>query len=71
MSFKIILDYIMNLLKTKFAFVLFLICLLMNITSCYRMPNENDFSVVPTTNNPAVTCEKSDALLPGLPKMGY
>jgi len=38
------------------------------LTSCYRMPNENDFSLVPTTNNPAVTCEKSSSILPG---MGY
>lgn len=42
--------------------------LLTCLTSCYRMPTENDFSVVPTTNNPAVTCEKRDNLLPG---MGY
>ena len=32
---------------------------------CYRMPTEDDFSLVPTTNNPAVTCEKSEGL-PGL-----
>lgn len=33
-------------------------------TSCYRMPGENDYSVVPTTNNPAVTFEKNDNLMP-------
>lgn len=42
--------------------------LLLVLTSCYRMPSENDFSVVPTTNNPAVTCEKPTGLLP---KIGY
>ena len=35
------------------------------LTSCYRMPSENDFSLVPTTNNPAVTYEKNDSLMPG------
>ncbi len=35
------------------------------LTSCYRMPNENDFSLVPTTNNPAVTYEKNDSFVPG------
>lgn len=36
------------------------------LTSCYRMPTENDFSEVPTTNNPAVTCEKQTSILPGV-----
>ena len=35
------------------------------LTGCYRMPTDDDFSLVPTTNNPAVTCEKSQGL-PGL-----
>ena len=41
-------------------------CLGMLLTGCYRMPTENEFSVVPTTNNPAVTCEKSSSMIPGL-----
>ncbi|MFI0435656.1 MAG: hypothetical protein ACH350_08045 [Parachlamydiaceae bacterium] len=41
-------------------------CLLLCLTSCYRMPNENEFSLVPTTNNPAVTCEKNTSILPGV-----
>lgn len=44
----------------------FFACLSICLTSCYRMPTENDFSVVPTTNNPAVTCEKTTNMLPGL-----
>ncbi len=36
------------------------------LASCYRMPTENDFSVVPTTNNPAVTYEKNDSLIPSV-----
>jgi hypothetical protein len=35
------------------------------LTGCYRMPTENDYSLVPTTNNPAVTLEKNDSPLPG------
>lgn len=32
--------------------------LILSCASCYRMPGENDFSVIPATNNPAVTREK-------------
>ena len=35
-------------------------------TACYRMPTDDDYSLVPTTNNPSVTCEKNDSMLPGL-----
>lgn len=44
-----------------------LLCTLL-LTSCYRMPTEDDFSVVPTTNNPAITQEKNTNFIPG---MGY
>lgn len=37
--------------------------------SCYPMPTENDFSVVPTTNNPAVTKEVNNTSL--VPGVGY
>ncbi|WP_154017890.1 hypothetical protein [Candidatus Protochlamydia phocaeensis] len=51
------------------AFTYFLLAsFIATLFSCYRMPTENDFSVVPTTNNPAVTNEKTESLLPG---MGY
>lgn len=36
------------------------------LTGCYRMPGENDYSVVPTTNNPSVTCEKNDNMMPSM-----
>jgi hypothetical protein len=48
-------------------FKITLICLSWTcLTGCYRMPTENDFSLVPTTNNPAVTCERNDNFLPGV-----
>jgi hypothetical protein len=56
----------MNSIKSSFIGLLLIVCALSGLTSCYRMPTENDFSVVPTTNNPAVTCEKNDSMLPGL-----
>ena len=28
------------------------------LTSCYRMPAEDEYSLIPTTNNPVVTREK-------------
>ncbi|CUI16330.1 hypothetical protein PNK_0704 [Candidatus Protochlamydia naegleriophila] len=43
-----------------------LLPLLLVLSSCYRMPGENEFSVVPTTNNPSVTCEKASSMLPGM-----
>ena len=38
------------------------------LSSCYRMPAEDEFSVGPTTNNPAVTNERPESFIPG---MGY
>ena len=46
----------------------FVLLIVIAFSGCYRMPTENDFSTVPTTNNPSVTCEKNDPLLP---KLGY
>lgn len=40
--------------------------LLFVLESCYRMPTDDDFSVVPTTNNPALTNERSDHFVPGM-----
>jgi len=40
------------------------------LSGCYRMPTENDYSLVPVTNNPSVTCEKSSGL-PGMPGASY
>lgn len=43
----------------------FVILGLIVFTGCYRMPTEEDFSTVPTTNNPALTREKQ-AQMPGI-----
>ncbi len=34
-------------------------------SSCYRMPGEDDYSLIPTTNNPSVTREGPSTLIPG------
>jgi len=44
---------------------MFIFCLSL-LTGCYRMPSENEYSLVPTTNNPAVTYEKNDNLMPSV-----
>lgn len=36
-------------------------------TACYRMPTEDDYCVIPTTNNPDVTREKGS----NMPSMDY
>ncbi len=40
--------------------------LVLSLTACYRMPTDEDYCVVPTTNNPAVTCEKPSGPMPQL-----
>jgi hypothetical protein len=45
--------------------ILFLLCAL-NLVSCYPMPTEEDYSTVPSTNNPDLTREKpSNNMMPG------
>lgn len=39
-------------------FFLCVLCLGLTLTSCYRMPGEDDYSLIPTTNNPDVTRHK-------------
>lgn len=41
---------------------------LVTLCSCYRMPHEDEYSLVPTVNNPSVTCDKNDC---PLPQIGY
>ena len=48
---------------------LFMLGTMLVLSSCYRMPGEDEYSLVPTTNNPAITHEKPGSLLPG--GMGY
>ena len=57
----------MNFLKINKLLALFFTSLL--ITGCYRMPTDDDFSLIPVTNNPSITCEKPSAL-PGMPTSG-
>lgn len=40
------------------------------LTSCYRMPTDEDDSLIPTTNNPRVICEKQ-AKNPMMPSGKY
>ncbi len=56
----------MSLSKSIFIHLVLIGFLGSSLVSCYRMPTEDDFSVVPTTNNPSVTYEKNDGLLSGL-----
>jgi hypothetical protein len=57
-------------MKNKLFSQLMTACILTSsfflLCSCYRMPGDNDYSVVPTTNNPSVTYEKNDNMMPSM-----
>lgn len=36
------------------------------LAGCYRMPTEDDYSIVPVTNNPDITREKSGNVMPNM-----
>lgn len=36
------------------------------LSACYRIPNEDDYSVVPSVNNPDLTREKSSGFMPNM-----
>jgi PBP1b-binding outer membrane lipoprotein LpoB len=36
------------------------------LTGCYQMAGDNDFSTIPATNNPRITCEKQGSAIPGM-----
>lgn len=36
------------------------------LTSCYRMPTDDDYSLVPSTNNPDTTRQRQDSLMPSV-----
>lgn len=40
--------------------------LLTAVSSCYRMPREDECSLVPMTNNPDVTRDRGPGLMPGV-----
>ncbi len=46
--------------------ILLAFCLLATLMSCYRMPRDDEYSVLPTTNNPAVTNQRQEAFLPAI-----
>lgn len=39
-------------------FILATLTLAVSLTGCYSMPTEDDYSVVPCVNNPAITKDK-------------
>jgi hypothetical protein len=50
-----------RIVKTILFFVLST-CLI----SCYRMPTEDDYCLIPSTNNPDLTREGNAGILPGV-----
>lgn len=44
--------------------ILLITAALVTLTSCYRMPGEDEFSTIPTTNNPDVTRAKESGPTP-------
>lgn len=57
-------------MKCKNLFLCTFFCLaIFNFASCYRMPTEEDYSVVPSVNNPDVTREKPSNNF--TPSMGF
>lgn len=48
------------------SFLFLILTVTFATTSCYRMPCEDEYSLVPFTNNPDVTRDKgSNSLMPG------
>lgn len=45
---------------------LWVFCLALSLSGCYRMPDEYDYSTIPVTNNPNITKEKSSGGMPGM-----
>lgn len=45
---------------------IFFICALLTLTGCYRMPTDEDFSVIPTTNNPDITRDRGESMMPNV-----
>lgn len=44
---------------------LLLVCLIA-LSSCYQMPGEDDYCLIPCTNNPSITKEKANtSMAPG------
>lgn len=58
-------------MRKEIRFFLCLICVIssLNFMSCYRMPTEEDYSVVPSINNPDYTREKPNNQM--IPNVGF
>lgn len=54
---------------TKFLSISGLILAAGVLVSCYRMPSEDDYCVVPTTNNRDITGDTNATA--GMPGLGY
>lgn len=52
--------------QTTISRFLYVATLLIALTGCYRMPTDQDYSVIPTTNNPDITGDKRVSPLPGV-----
>lgn len=52
--------------KHSWTILMLTITSLTQLTACYRMPSEYDYSVVPATNNPDLTREKRTLPMPGV-----
>lgn len=55
--------------KKQWPLILFLFLVCTFNLACYRMPDEDEYSVVPATNNPDVTREKPSNSF--APNMGF
>lgn len=45
---------------------LLLLLLAVAFSGCYRMPTDDDFCLVPNTNNPDITRERSGSAMPNM-----
>jgi hypothetical protein len=50
---------------------LLIFALLATTAACYRMPDENDYSLIPTTNNPDFTKNSGKGKGSSMPGIGY
>lgn len=55
--------------KTFLKLTFLLLVAAFNLTACYRMPYNDEYSIIPSTNNPDLTREKSSNNF--MPNMGF
>lgn len=54
-------------MKNKIVFIFLAMGILCAMTACYRMPTDDDYSLIPSTNNPAFSRQKTNEI----PGLGY